>query len=155
MYGKGIIIPGILLGTLYTVFGLLCFALSREYIHNTCGFESFSLQQWMLISGIVYYLSGLMFLSLSIFIDYEKRLKNVGCVWIITVLAEGLFTIIWSLTGAADLLIDDNCRIATHGFWTVAVVTVSVVPSAGTILSCIILLNAAKYRDDEFADTSC
>ena len=110
---KCVIVPGILLGSLYSLFGVYCFGVSKQYEWGTstkCGVEEFRLDQYEFASGIIYYFAGLFLLFLSIFVNYDNPPRYIRCTWIAILLINIHFVIFWSVTGGVLLIMSgDNC----------------------------------------------
>jgi len=148
-----IIFPGILLGLVYSVLGLACFAISRNYIAQTCGIENLNLQQWVHITGIIYYIGGLFFSCMATLVDYDikpdyenaDKIKKISCCWIILVALNITFTLSWAITGALVLTMGE-CQ-TTNPLSIIAIVSFLVFPTIGSTLSCIIVRETFKYRD--------
>jgi hypothetical protein len=146
-----IIVPGIFLGCLYSLFGLACFAVAKQYERDTCGVEDFHLQEWVFASSFIYYFAGLFFLFFSTFIDYEKPPRYTFCVWVISLSTNICFTFAWSITGGMNLLMDstpNGCQNIAYLLWITAILTISIVSTFGIGLSGFLLVRIINYRDN-------
>ena len=146
---KCVIVPGILLGSLYSLFGVYCFGVSKQYEWGTlsknfpggCGVEEFRLDQYEFASGIIYYFAGLFLLFLSIFVNYDNPPRYIRCTWIAILLINIHFVSFWSVTGGVLLIMSgDNCQNIAYLLWLTAIIMISVVPAIGLGIPIFILI---------------
>jgi len=148
MRSKCIEVSGLILGIIYSIFGLSCFAISQQYDED-CGMTNLTLQTWLTVTGVLYYLIGLYFGFLSTLVDHKNRKRCVSCTWVVCLLTNVLFTITWSVIGAVTLSIDEKCQHIAQPVFAITISTLSAIPVIGIVLSSVITFEVLRRRESE------